>query len=530
MYHRIRCVRQTAAAASLSLLALLAGCGVLGGSGDDDKQIVVGTTSAPSTLDPAAAWDSSWELFRNIYQTLLAYPVGTKTPEPDAAESCKFVGGDGKTYRCTLREGLKFSNGDPLNAQSVKYSIDRITRIGLDAGPAGLLGTLDNVATKGDLEVTFHLTEPDATFPFVLATPAMSIVDPKTYPADKVRSDGEVTGSGPYTLKHYAEGEEAELVRNDRYGYKGLAERRNNAVTIRYFHDSTSMVKALESKEIDLTVRGLGARDVVRFQGTKAPEDLQLIEQAGTETSNLFFNPKDKWAGKLPVRKAIAQIIDRGAIANKVYKDTVDPLYSMIPQSLVGHSASYFDTYGQPSVSKARAYLRDAGIYEPVPLTFWYTTDRYGSETKPMFEEIKEQLDDSGLFRITIKGRPWTEYAKGYGAGEYPVFGRGWSPDYPDPDDFISPFIGPKNAIGTPYETPGNVSRLLSDSRKESDRGEVQNQFEQISKTLTEDARLVPLWQSKLYVAASDDISGVESAWDGDAIMCMWTLSRKTSW
>jgi peptide/nickel transport system substrate-binding protein len=493
-----------------------------------NQEIVVGTTSAPSTLDPAAAWDSSWELFRNIYQTVLAYPVGTSEPQPDAARSCDFTDAGKRTFQCRLRSGMTFSNGDPLNAESVKYSIDRIRKISVPGGPAGLLGSLDKVETRGGLLVIFHLNKADATFPFVLATPAMSIVDPKDYPAGALRKDGKVTGSGPYDLKNYVDGEKAELVKNDRY--KGFAKRKNDAATIRYFHDSSAMVGALKKKEIDATVRGLAAQDIISLQDSQAHNGIELIEEAGTETSYLVFNPKDPEARKVPVRKAIAQVIDRGAIAHNVYEDTVEPLYSMIPQGLVGHTAGFFDEYGEPSVSKARKTLTDAGITEPVPLTIWYTSDRYGSATKLQFEEIKRQLDSSGLFKITLKSRPWTQFEAGYQKGEYPVFGRGWSPDFPDPDDFVAPFVGRQNALGTPYDTPEITDNLLPQSREVSDRGDVQQQFERAAQILVNDARLLPLWQSKLYVAASEDISGCETAFDASSIMMVWQLSRKTSW
>ena len=244
MFNRNRSLRHLATIASISLVA---GCGVLSsGSSDDKKPIVVGTTSSPSTLDPAASWDSSWELFRNVYQTLLNYPDGATQPGPDAAESCGFTNRTNVTYRCVLRAGLTFSNGDTLDAKAVKYSIDRIKRINVSGGPAGLLGSLKQVEVKGDREVIFHLNEPDATFPFVLATPAMSIVDPADYSASEVRKDGKITGSGPYTLESYQEGKEAQLAGNSHY--KGYAKRKNDAVTIRYFRDSASMVAALKSR------------------------------------------------------------------------------------------------------------------------------------------------------------------------------------------------------------------------------------------------------------------------------------------
>lgn len=296
MFNRNRYLRQLAAITSITLVA---GCGAFSsGSPADKGPIVVGTTSAPSTLDPAASWDGSWELFRNIYQTLLSYPTGSVTPRPDAAEKCAFTDGTNTVYRCKLRPGMTFSDGDPLDASAVKHSIDRIRRIGVSGRPAGLLGSLQRVQVLGGRDVVFHLSKPDATFPLVLATPAMSIVDPADYPADALREDGKVFGSGPYTLRSYTEGKQAELVRNDHYD--GFAKRRNSAVTIRYFQDSAQLVGALRDKKIDVTYRGLAASDVVALQGHGDGEGIQLIDGAGTETNYLVFNPRDPWAGSPP--------------------------------------------------------------------------------------------------------------------------------------------------------------------------------------------------------------------------------------
>ncbi|WP_328869884.1 ABC transporter substrate-binding protein [Streptomyces sp. NBC_00287] len=527
MFNRNRCLRQVAAIASIS--SLMAGCGILSSdSSDEEGPIVVGTTSAPSTLDPAASWDSSWELFRNIYQTLLSYPAGASVPEPDAAEKCAFTDNTNTAYRCELREGLEFSDGSTLDAQAVKYSIDRIRDINVNGGPAGLLGSLDRVQALGDREIVFHLNKPDATFPFVLATPAMSIVDPDSYPADELREDGQVVGSGPYTLQAYEDGKQAELVRND--SYDGYAERKNGAVTIRYFQDSGDMIGALREHELDVAFRGIAADDIIELQTHEAQKDFQVVESVSTSISYLVFNPKDPWAAKPAVRKAVAQVLDRPAIAHKVYKDTVEPLYSMVPKGLTGHTTGFFDDYGQPSTSKAGQILSEDGITDPVPLELWYTTDRYGSETKAEFEEIKKQLEASGLFEITLKSRPWKTYVTGYQKGEYPVFGRGWSPDFPDADNFIAPFVGDQNALGTPYPAPEITGELLPRSRQESDRANVEKEFEEAQKILVDDARLIPLWQGRQYVAANNDISGAERALDPSTIMMMGSLYRKTSW
>ncbi|MFF8845309.1 ABC transporter substrate-binding protein [Streptomyces sp. NPDC015127] len=526
MFYRT-CLQATAALASISLLA---GCGLFSDEDTGSEQkIAVGTTSEPSTLDPAAAWDGSWELYRNVFQTLVSFPTGSTTPQPDAAEGCRFSDAANKVFECKLRAGLTFTNGDKLDAAAVKHSIDRIRKIDAQGGPTGLLGSLDRIETSDERTVTFRLKTPDATFPFILATPAMSIVPPSEYPADKLREDGKLTGSGPYALDSYVKGEHAELTRFSKY--KGFAKIQNEAVTIRYYQDSDVMTRALKDRKIDAINRGLTAEEVVELQEKKPENDhLQLVETVGADIRYLVFNPRDPYAGKLAVRRAIAQIIDRGALVEKVYHGTAEPLYSMVPKGIAGHTTEFYDRFGEPNVTKAKEILEKAGITEPVPLTFWYTTDRYGSSTAPEFAELKRQLDETGLFEITVQGKPWKEFQAGYQAGQYPVFGRGWFPDFPDPDNFIAPFVGPKNVLGTPYNSPEITEQLLPASRRESDRGAVTSQFERAQEILVEDVRLLPLWQGKLYVAASEEIGGGERALDPQTVMQMWELYRKTSW
>ncbi|MFG3498965.1 ABC transporter substrate-binding protein [Streptomyces sp. NPDC047928] len=517
-------------AAALASISLLAGCGLFSDDdADGENKITVGTTSSPTTLDPAASWDSSWELYRNVFQTLLSFPTGSTTPQPDAAEECKFTDRTSKVFQCELRDGLQFSSGAKLDAAAVKHSIDRIRTIDAEGGPNGLLGSLDKIQTNGSTTVIFQLKESDATFPFILATPAMSLVDPASYPADKLREDGKVVGSGPYVLNSYDEGVEAELLKNPTY--KGFADRKNTAVTIRYFKESEAMVGALKKKEIDVTYRGLTAEEVVDLRDNRQEnEGLQLVESTGADIRYLVFNPDDPSAGKIAVRQAVAQVIDRDTLVDKVYRGTAEPLYSMVPKGIAGHTTKFFDTYGDPDVRKAKKLLRDAGITKKVPLQLWYTTDRYGSSTAAEFAEIKRQLDESGLFDVTIEGKPWKEFQAGYQKGEYPAFGRGWFPDFPDPDNFVAPFVGKENVLSTPYDSPEITEQLLPQSRRESDRGAVSKQFERAQQIMVKDVRLLPLWQGKLYIAASEEIGGGERALDPQTVMQLWELHRKASW
>lgn len=134
--------------------------------------MVVGMSDDILATDPASGYDpGSWLLFNNVFQSLLSFPPGASTPVPEAAKECEFSDGS-RTYTCTLRDGLKFSNGNRLTSADVKYSFDRTIRINDPAGPAPLLSTISSIRTPDDKTVVFRLKVPDATFPSKIASGA----------------------------------------------------------------------------------------------------------------------------------------------------------------------------------------------------------------------------------------------------------------------------------------------------------------------------------------------------------------------
>lgn len=489
----------------------------------------VGTMSTPTTLDPAGAWDSSWELYFNTFQSLVHFPKTSGKPEPDAAKDCKFTDNNSQVYRCELREGMKFTSGNKLDANAVKYSFDRILKIDAKLGPAPLLESLDEIEVSGEHTVIFHLDRPNATFPLILSTPAGSVVDPAEYPADKLREGNDIVGSGPYKLAKYEAGEVAQLEKYE--DYRGPVETRNDKAEIQYFKGSEELVKALEDKEIDVIYRGLTPEQIQSIQSdTTSDSGLIINESIGTEVRLLAFNPEDEAAGEPAVREAVAQLVDRKALVRNVYQRTAEPLYSMVPSGITGHTSAYYNRYGEPSKAKAKQLLRDAGITEPVKLTLGYTTDRYGETMKKEFEELQRQLNSSGLFDVEIKGQPWDKYQDAYQSGEYPVFGRSWYPDFPDADNYIGPFMGKSNALDTPYENAKVTDKILPESRRQSDRGAAGETLKEAQRLLAEDVRLLPLWQGRVYLAAQKDVAGLEWAIDQATLMRVWELHRKSSW
>lgn len=189
---------------------------------------------------------------------------------------------------------------------------------------------------------------------------------------------------------------------------------------------------------------------------------------AGLEIRYLAFNTDAATVKDKAVRAAMAQLINRSELVSAVYGSQAEPLYSMVPAGITGHSNSFFNKYGDPSVAKAKATLEDADITTPVKLTLDYTTDHYGAATKPEFEHLQKQLNDSGLFEVDIKGTPWEKFHKAERNREYDVFGMGWFPDFPDADSFIAPFLDKGNTLNIPYSNSEIINNLIPASRGEA--------------------------------------------------------------
>ncbi|MDQ0989962.1 ABC transporter substrate-binding protein [Streptomyces sp. V3I7] len=518
------------------LAPVLAACGGSDSGSADDGAITVGTTDrfsatqeAPAPLDPAAAYDiGSWNILRQTVQTLMIQPKGDGDPVPEAAESCGFTDSGNERYACKLREGLMFSDGSPVTAKDVKFSIDRALRIKADSGVFALLSTVDTVETQGDREVVFHLKTADATFPYKLSTEVAGIVNPKDYANNKLRDGFQVDGSGPYTVQTDVRNNEvvsATFTKNPTY--KGSVKVNNDKVVLRTFPDATAMGTALNKGDIGVMTRTMTPAQIQKLETGSNPH-VDLVDMPGLEIRYLAFNTDAPTVKSKAVRQAMAQIIDRGELVSKVYGTQAEPLYSLVPASITGHSNSFFNKYGNPSPARAKALLARAGISTPVKLTLNYTTDHYGASTQQEFEVLKKQLDDSGLFDVTLNGSPWSTFRPAAQKGRYDVYGLGWFPDFPDADNYLAPFLDKDNFLHSPY-TNSQVATLVPESRRQADRLSATKSLTALQDIVAEDVPVLPLWQGKQYIAARDDITGTSYAVSSISTLQLWELSRGVS-
>lgn len=529
MFHRWRIL-----AALVAFVLILAACGTSGNSPStaasqpasstaesqapaNDVTIIHGTTDTPVSYDPAGAYDlPSWNVIYNVMGTLLTMAPGAEEPSPELAQSCQYD--DPQTYTCTLRSGVKFTDGSDLTATDVKFSFERNAAIADPNGASSLNANLDSVEVVDPMTVTFHLKAPDATWPFVLTTGGNAIV-PNTYPANALMDSTTMIGTGPYKMTSYQPGVQTVLEANpDYYGDPPA----NSKVIIQYFDSSATLKLALENGEVDIAYRSLTPTELADLRNK---DGIQVIDGQGAEIRYMVFNLNLSPGDQLAVRKAVAYLIDRQAIATNVYDDTVDPLWSMNPAGFIGHLDSFKDLYGAtPDPTAAAKVLSDAGISTPVDIEIWWTPSHYGDSSADEYTEIKRQLEDSGLFNVTLQSTEWGEYTSAAFTDQYPVYQLGWFPDFPDPDNYLGSFYASTSFLNIHYSA---VDDLIAQERATTDPTARTPIIEQIQQQVAEDTPIIPIWQGKQVAAALDGVTGVADTFDPSFIFRYWLIGKQ---
>lgn len=484
--------------------------------------VILGTTDKVVALDPVGAYDlGSQQLIGNIYQNLLSVPAGGNKPEPDAAESCEFT--DETTYTCKIKPDLKFSSGDPLTSEDVKFSLDRMVKIADATGPYTLLGSLDSVEAPDPLTVTMKLKKADATFPFILTHNVAAIVPNEVYSATEKQPDDKIVGSGPYKLDKYTPNQQAVFSINENYTGPNVGKTPN--FIVQYFEQASALKLAIEGGEVDIAYRSLSPTDLDSLR--KGGNGVKVVDGAGTEIRYITFNVKKKPVDDVAVRKAIAQVIDREAITTNIYKGTATPLYSTVPSAFPGAKPAFQEAYGDPDPEKAKAILEEAGITTPVELDAWYTPTHYGPVEVDLWNEIKRQLEATNLFKVSLDSTEWDQYKdEAFTKGTYYFYGLGWFPDFPDADNYLSPFMRDGGFFVNGYSNK-EVNDLLDEELATDDAAVREAAFGKIQDIQAADVPVLPLWEGKQVAAIRDGVEGVETTFDPAFQFRFWVVSKK---
>ena len=488
----------------LSILALvLAACGTQGSSASAEESESTSGSAAPSeggpdeptaggtlvfagarlssSLDPALTSDGeSFRVLQQIYEPLVDLAPGS-TSELEGVLAESWTGEPGDTeYVFTLREGVTFHDGTPLDAEAVKINFDRMQNFDeTDQASAYYYGALmdgfgpDNlissVEATGDLEVTITLREPSPTFLYGITLTPFSIISPAILESTGADSSETSTldtdivqaGTGPFVLDDYIPEDSAVLVRNEDYWGEHTAYL--DRLIIRPIEDPAARLQALQGGSIQgYDLVNPSDYEVVESDGFSLVERLSFNalylglnpvarENAAAADSGVaeVYGDEESPLQELAVRQAIAAAIDKQALIDAFYGGRGSVADDFIPPSSGWYDAVLEgvtpDVYDQDA---ARQLLADAGFTADNPATvhFWFPTGvtrPYMPDPAGLHEAVTQMLTDVG-FVVESHSDIWDDPGYLFDAqnGYYDLHFLGWTGDYDDPSNWYGVHFG----------------------------------------------------------------------------------------
>ncbi|MAU45991.1 MAG: ABC transporter substrate-binding protein [Yangia sp.] len=356
--------------------------------------LVIALQLEPPHLDPtsAAAGAIDSVLYTNVFEGLTKF---SETGEivPGLAESWE-ISDDAKTYTFHLHDGVTFHDGTTMDAEDVKFSLDRARAEDSQNAQKALFEGIAEVTVLDPLTVQVTLAEPDGNFLFNMAWGDAVIVAPESIEGIQQTP----VGTGPFVFDRWMTGDRIELSRNDAYWGEAPALAH---VTFRFIADPTAAFAAMMAQDIDA------------FAGFPAPENLPMFEAdprfkviVGTtegETILAMNNAEEHFADPL-VRAAVAHAIDRQAIIDGAMFGQGTP----IGTHFAPHNPDYVDltelsTYDP---EKAKTLLADAGYPDGFVTTLKLPPPSYARRGG---EIIAAQLREIGI-DTEITNLEWAQW------------------------------------------------------------------------------------------------------------------------
>jgi len=505
-------------------------------TGDGGNRIAIGTTLSARTLDPADAYEIfPGILLHNLGDQLYAYEPGTTELIPQLAADMPTISDDGLTYTIPLREGVVFHNGTPFTAEAMAFSIQRFMENG--GRPAFLLAEkIETVEATGDYELTIQLKSPFAAFTALLTFWGVTPVPPEAYEiAEGSFTPDNFIGTGPYKLASFSSDAIKLDVNEDYWGEKPA----NDGIDIQIFTSSANLYNTFQTGGLDVAYQTLDPDQIAALEREAESGGWQVIEAGTTVINYMSLNQKIEPLDDVRVRQAIAAMIDRQLVSDRVFQGQAEPLYSLIPTSFDVYEPVLQQAYGDGNFEKAEALLREVGFSESNPFNFeiWYPES---STTRSVVANtLKESFETGlpGLVTVTVQTAESATLWGNVGKGVYPSVLANWYPDYYDVDTFVQPFLscdqgseatlceeGASQSNGSFYYSQ-KANDLIAAQRSESDP-EVRKQiFKDLQTLLKEDVPYIPLWQNKDYVFAQSGVEGV--AIQPTQQFLLWQISKE---
>ena len=501
-----------------------------------ENTITVGTILKPRTIDPADSYEAAGLIIiYNLGETLYTYKLGTTELEPRLAIAFPKISEDGLIYTIPIRQGVKFHDGTAFNAPAMAFSLNRFIKNGGE--PSFLLSdTVKSVEATGEWELKVTLQKPFAAFPSLLAFPGACAVSPKAYEIGEGKFIPEkFAGTGPYKLASFNSDSLRLELFDDYWGEKP----RNKGIDLQlYPSNPANLFNAFRTKAIDVAYQSLLPQQVKKLKAYAEKGEGQVIEASGSVVNFMTLNMNSDPLKQKLVRQAIAALVDRKLLNERILQGQGEALYSMIPISFEAYKPVFQTEYGDHNIEKARQLLQQAGYSKenPVTVEIWHSSGSITASIVAALLKALSKRDLDGMIQFQPNSIASAAFFKNVGKGLYDSAISNWYPDFLDPDNYIYPFLDcAKGSTAKGCEEGGSqgqgsfyyseeMNQLIDQQRKESDPAKRNEIFARIQTLLAQDVPYIPLWQTKDFAFAQNGIKGVFI--NPSQTFPFWTIER----
>jgi peptide/nickel transport system substrate-binding protein len=486
------------------------------------NRVVVGTTAKITTLDPADVYSVfSLNLLYNLGDRLYDYEAGTAKIKPQLATALPTISADGLTYTIPIRKGVKFHDGTPFDAKAMAFSLQRFIENG--GQPAFLLGdTISVVEAPTPEELIIKLKKPFAAFTNLLAFSGVVPVSPKTYKKGAGKFEPETfVGTGPYKLSKFGTDSIRLEAFEDYWGTKPS----NKGVDVQVYSSSANLFNAFRTGAIDLAYQNLDPDQIQTLEAAAQKGNWQAVSGSGNVVTYLALNTKDPDLKKVKVRQALAGMLERKVLKERVYRTQAEPAFSLIPTIFAGISQPVFQTQQKSlDADKIKTLLKESGYssQKPLKLTLWYRSNvtSNGVAAQTLKAMVGQKFSD--IAQINLDSVESTTAYKNLDKGTYPMIMLDWYGDFYDADNYIQPFLScergsvakgcekGQSKAGGSFFFSDRANKLIDQQRKEVNPAKRAQLFSQLQDVLVQEVPYIPLWQNKDFVFAQRSIQGIQ--------------------
>jgi len=458
--------------------ATLAGGSALAAEPKRGGTLRLSALANPSSLDPATGGSGFDHCYLwTIYDTLVEWDYDTLKPKPGLA---KWSFPDPKTMVLDLQPNVKFHDGAPLDAEAVKFNLDR-NRQDQRSNVKADLTSVEEVVVTGPLQVTLKLKNADTALPAILSDRCGMMISPAAVKTHGAASDRNPVGAGPWKFVSWADNQKVAVTRNDNYWRKdrGFVD----AIEFNIIPEQATGLRSVVAGQNDMAF-ALPARLKPVIQRAK---ELQVVSAPTLYCIQFYFNTKRKPLDDLKVRQAINFAIDRDAFVRATMAGLGEAATMTLPKSHWAWSEAASKLYPH-SVDKAKQLLEEAGLGKGFELTVGSYTDQ---DSVRRAEVLQEQLGKAGI-RLKFTRGTVAEISANFFNQGYDMLLSAWT-GRPDPSMTYALGFDKGAYYNASREATDELSDLIRRSRESEDLKERAAVFDRIQQITMGQALSAPI-------------------------------------